>query len=133
MDIPRPPGVDKLDIIISEIRETRNVLETKIDTLALDVGIFREEQRKTKKGASKHLRHQNPYSNCHDHTTQIVQLSEHIRRLEDRAEDTEGRMLRNNVRIIGLPEGEEGTNVTTYVESWLRQEIAPRAYQLYTR
>ncbi|KAJ1180096.1 hypothetical protein NDU88_005320 [Pleurodeles waltl] len=40
--------------------------------------------------------------------------------LERRVEDAEGRTRRNNIRVIGLPEGAEGRDAEAYSESWLR-------------
>lgn len=37
----------------------------------------------------------------------------------DRVEDLENRLRRNNLRLVGVPEKEEGSNPTEYVERWL--------------
>lgn len=42
-----------------------------------------------------------------------------VKALEYRAEDAENRNRRNNLRIIGLPEGAVGVNPTSFVEGML--------------
>lgn len=39
--------------------------------------------------------------------------------LNERADDLENRGRRKNIRIIGLPEGVEGTNPAAFLKSWL--------------
>ena len=43
-----------------------------------------------------------------------------MRFLEGRAEDAEGRSRRSNLRIVGLPEGEEGRDPLTFLEKWIK-------------
>ncbi|KAJ1121902.1 hypothetical protein NDU88_000411 [Pleurodeles waltl] len=50
---------------------------------------------------------------------QVTHLSERVQVLERHAEDAEGRSQRNNIQIIGMPEGIEGTDVVAYLETWL--------------
>ncbi|KAJ1157400.1 hypothetical protein NDU88_010113 [Pleurodeles waltl] len=51
-----------------------------------------------------------------EHKNAIDQLQQQVEALQERVEDAEGRSQRNNVRIIALPEGNEGQNPTQYVE-----------------
>ncbi|KAJ1099851.1 hypothetical protein NDU88_004946 [Pleurodeles waltl] len=50
---------------------------------------------------------------------QVTHLSERVQVLESHAEDGEGRSRRNNIQIVGMPEGVEGTDAVTYLETWL--------------
>ncbi|KAJ1150535.1 hypothetical protein NDU88_003326 [Pleurodeles waltl] len=50
--------------------------------------------------------------------TQVTCLSERVQVLERSVEDTEGRSRRNNMRIVGMPEGVEGTDAVAYLETW---------------
>ncbi|CAM4652937.1 unnamed protein product [Leuciscus chuanchicus] len=51
---------------------------------------------------------------------QIVSLTEH-------ADDLENRGRRKNIRIVGLPEGAEGSNAVTFLQKWI-----PEFLQLQT-
>lgn len=49
-----------------------------------------------------------------------------MKALEYRAEDAENRNRRNNLRIVGLPEGAEGGDPTSFIEGLLR-DLLPEA------
>ncbi|KAJ1166402.1 hypothetical protein NDU88_006806 [Pleurodeles waltl] len=51
---------------------------------------------------------------------QVTFLSERVQVLERRAEDAEGHSRRNNIQIVGMPEGVEGADAVAYLETWLR-------------
>lgn len=46
------------------------------------------------------------------------------RKLQEKLTDREGMSRRNNVRIFGVPEGEEGDSAPLFVEKLLRRELA---------
>ncbi|KAJ1127066.1 hypothetical protein NDU88_005472 [Pleurodeles waltl] len=50
----------------------------------------------------------------------ITQLTMQVQKHEHRAEDAEGCGRCNNVHIVGLPEGREGLDEVTYLETWLK-------------
>ncbi|KAJ1138644.1 hypothetical protein NDU88_005025 [Pleurodeles waltl] len=58
--------------------------------------------------------------------TAIELLQQQVQALQERAEDAEGRSRRNNIRILGTPEGKEGKNPTQYVEEWLKSIVEDR-------
>lgn len=49
---------------------------------------------------------------------QLDQLLKSNKILEERAEDAKGISRRNNVRVTGVPEGEEGANMEAFLERW---------------
>ncbi|KAK7882797.1 hypothetical protein WMY93_028971 [Mugilogobius chulae] len=64
---------------------------------------------------------------ANDHDSQLISLQATVATLTDRVgslsqkcEDLEGRSRRNNVRIIGVPEGSEGSRSTDFVATLLR-------------
>lgn len=61
-----------------------------------------------------------------EHATDLHSLNIRVKHLESRAEDAENRNRRNNLRIIGLPEGAEGKDTTLFTEQLL-QSLLPRA------
>ncbi|KAJ1211708.1 hypothetical protein NDU88_007064 [Pleurodeles waltl] len=61
----------------------------------------------------------------------ISQLTERIQKFEHRAEDAVGHSRRNNVCIVGVPEGVEAPDVVTYLESWARSLLAERPLTMF--
>lgn len=61
-----------------------------------------------------------------DQRASIHTLQVKVKALESRAEDGENRSRRNNLRIVGLPEGAEGQDPTTFTEHLLRT-LLPQA------
>lgn len=62
-----------------------------------------------------------------DHNTRISELeatvsmlTKQAARLEDKCEDLEGRSRRNNIRVIGVPEGVEGPRPTDFIAQLLQ-------------
>lgn len=51
----------------------------------------------------------------------ITSLSEHVTHLDSKCEDLEGRSRRNNIRLVGLAEGCEGSRPTEYVAQLLQE------------
>ncbi|KAK7933584.1 hypothetical protein WMY93_004480 [Mugilogobius chulae] len=49
----------------------------------------------------------------------IKSLEKRVKELEEHADDLENRGRRKNIRIIGLPEGKEGSDPALFFETWL--------------
>uniref|UniRef100_H3AK80 L1 transposable element RRM domain-containing protein n=1 Tax=Latimeria chalumnae TaxID=7897 RepID=H3AK80_LATCH len=49
----------------------------------------------------------------------VLQLQEAIVKLQGKTDDLENRSRRCNLRLVGLPEGEEGKDPASFLESWL--------------
>lgn len=63
-----------------------------------------------------------------DHSTRITELEANVGSLttrvtylDNRCEDLEGRMRRNNIRLLGIPEGVEGPRPTEFVAGLLQE------------
>lgn len=58
--------------------------------------------------------------------TQVIKkpLSEHTLKMAD----MEDRMRRNNIRLVGLPEGVEGSHPEEFLEEWLKVHMAPGTF-----
>ncbi|KAJ1084298.1 hypothetical protein NDU88_004450 [Pleurodeles waltl] len=124
---PTPQGkenMDKLDTILKEIRDSRQAIENRLDMITTDMNIMKDDQAKLSdrlKQTESTVADILPTHN--DNKNAIVKLQQQMEDLQERIEDAEGRSRRNNIRIIGLPEGKEGNNPTQYIETWL-QSIA---------
>ena len=112
---------DKRDNILNAIEHTRERLETKTDEVTVDLSILRDDHKKL---AERVTRNESAVGGLQptvkDTQTQLAELTDHVRYLEGRAEDAEGRARRNNLRIVGLPEGVEGRDPLLYLENCLK-------------
>ncbi|KAJ1114861.1 hypothetical protein NDU88_003091 [Pleurodeles waltl] len=120
-----PP--DNLDIILQEIWDSRSAIEYHIDLLSADLGLLRDDhcklsdKVKTSETTLSALTSQEELQSA-----TINELLKQLTTLQDRAEDVEGPACRNNVRIVGLPEGMKGPNPILYIEQWLQTSTAPQ-------
>ena len=111
--------------MLAAITASSEILEQKIEKLVIDVNLLRVDQSKledkVKENAAslRELKHMVKNS---DSLTKAManQVDQPVRRMED----LEGRSHRNNIRVVGLPEGVEGMDMLTYLETWLREEVA---------
>ena len=96
-----PTLTDILQVIIA----SREVLEIKIDTLAMDMGILRDHHRRltervtTVEGEIAEV--PPPLVTMKERLYEVVAR---VNILETRAEDVENRSRRNNITVIGVPE-----------------------------
>ncbi|KAJ1208294.1 hypothetical protein NDU88_003680 [Pleurodeles waltl] len=117
-------NMDKLDTILKEIRDSRQAIENRLDMITTDINIMKDDQAKlTDRLKQTESTVADILSTYNDNKIAIVKLQQQMEALQKRIEDAEWRSLRNNIRIIGLPEGKEGNDPTQCIESWL-QSIA---------
>ncbi|KAJ1205114.1 hypothetical protein NDU88_000549 [Pleurodeles waltl] len=97
-----------------------------MDTIAADLGTLKDERKKLADkvyATEVTLTELVPQQTLNTDTTSDLQrwIQQH-----DHVEDAEGWAQLNNVRIVGMPEGEEGTNPTQFIEEWFRSAVAPQ-------
>ena len=56
-----------------------------------------------------------------DLKSQVTHLASEVKSLREKCDEMEGRQRRNNIRLIGLPEGIEGPNITDFVARLLEE------------
>ncbi|KAJ1172050.1 hypothetical protein NDU88_003902 [Pleurodeles waltl] len=117
MDVP----MDKLNVILQEIRESRVMIEQRLGSTTIELSILKDDQKKI----TDRLKQTETYvasilPDPKEHKTAIEHLQHQVEALQERVEDAEGRSRRNNIHIIILPEGKEGRDATQYVEDWLK-------------
>lgn len=69
----------------------------------------------------------------HDHGAQIAELRDQVRSLQNKAIDAEDRQGRNNIHVVGLPEGAEGDKPAQFAERLFKQLFVPAGYASYLR
>ena len=108
--------------ILEAIKASSEVLLNKIDALAVDVcSIKREFDKIQKKTAEIETRISKVEEELKKENGGWRTLKKQIKELQDRAVDTESRLRRNNVRILGLPERAEGENPIKFAEKLLTE------------
>lgn len=55
-------------------------------------------------------------------------LQQQVKLLGVKLEDQENRSCRNNVRLVGLPEGAEGSDTVGFLERWLPEVLGPENF-----
>lgn len=111
--------------ILHAIETSREAVETKIDALREDLGLLRADHRKLVQRVTTvetDVGDMKPTMITATRTLTSIEKRVHV--LEQRAEDAENRARRYNIRVTGLPEKIEGTNMLGYLETWLRTEVA---------
>ena len=99
---------------------TRERLKSKIDGVMEGLNLLRDDHQKLKERVTqfeKTLSDLQP--TVTEIRTQMMELTDRDRFLDGRAEDAEGRNRKRNLRIVGLPEGEEGNDPLAYLEQWI--------------
>lgn len=121
---PQTAQVDKLDLILKEIRDTRSALETQIRTLSVGLNLLQADHKKlAEKVKSQKMALDDLIPQQTIHSSQLEDMQRKITALQERIDGAEGRSRRNNVRILRIPEKSEGNNATGFVEQWLRTHV----------
>lgn len=56
-------------------------------------------------------------------------LQNKVHKLTQKLDDLENRQRRSNLRLVGLPEGAEGGDVVSFLQTWLLEILGPDAFQ----
>lgn len=94
---------------MAAINSYQTALTSKIEEVQLDVGLIRQDLDKICSRVAENKRRVGAVEDTvTDHEASIRALQTKVRVLEYMAEVAENRSYRNNLRIVGLPEGVEG-------------------------
>lgn len=125
--------------IIAELRkvqdEAKNELIDKIETLKTEVSGFRGEMGKRMDGIAEDLKGitqrvdeaERRVADMEEFSVETKDILQHTldlqMDLQARINDLEARSRRNNIRIHGIPEEVEGTNITLFIDNFLKSEL----------
>ena len=110
----------QFDKILQAIQDTKTTLETKIDTVALDLGILRADHRKLAERVTElESGSLTVQPTIHQLQKEVRDMAVDVGALQRRAEEAEGRTRRNNIRFVGFPEKAEAKNSDLFLEEWL--------------
>lgn len=95
-------------------------LTSKIDSLQIEMGLMRKDSEKLRRRVDEVETHVGDTEEVvRDHMATLHTLQIRLKHLEAKTEDAENRNWRNNLRIIGLPEGTEGPDTPAFTEHLL--------------
>ena len=116
------------DVILNAIKESKEAVERKVEEVRVDVSLLRQDLRGV---ADRVTEAETRISTAEDEITklrsQVNQLLKSSAVLEDRAEDAENRSRRNNLRLVGIPEGIDTLDMAQTIESWFQAWVAGEA------
>ncbi|KAJ8358111.1 hypothetical protein AAFF_G00032810 [Aldrovandia affinis] len=98
----------------SEISSVRQELKSSIEPLQRTVDAHEETVRDLERAATDHS------TRIDELESTVSMLTSQVKRLDDKCEDLEGRSRRNNIRVLGVPEGLEGHRATDFVAQLLQ-------------
>lgn len=118
MDSLRRDIFEKIDglstSIRSEIASVRQELKNSIDPLQRTVDAHEATVHELERAATDHNTRMNKLE------ATVSMLTKQATRLEDKCEDLEGRSRRNNIRVVGVLEGVEGSQPTDFIAQLLQ-------------
>lgn len=124
---PPPEGLmQQVNQILRALTDTKEALQQDIAQVSLGLRLLWADHVKLVdrvKSTEVALEVLEPAQKAID--VKMGEVTRRLRVLERRAEDAEGRNRRNNIRVVGLPEGIAGTSIIDYLEQWLRTVVAP--------
>ncbi|KAJ1190467.1 hypothetical protein NDU88_007205 [Pleurodeles waltl] len=96
-------------------------LEAKIDKVTSDLVLLHADHHKlADKTAAIEARVDELMRAASHLKSEMEDVLAHVVELERQVEDAEGHSRRNNIQVVGLPEGTEGQDAVAYSETWLR-------------
>lgn len=99
----------------SEISSVRNELKESIEPLQEKIEQYGQTMLELELADTDHS------SRITELETTVRKLTAQVKHLDDCCEDLEGRSRRNNIRLVGLPEGLEGPRPTEFVAQLLKE------------
>lgn len=116
-----PPPQDSTATILDAIERSRTSLLVRIDHLAEECNLIRNDLDKIR---GRMTETESRVSATEDltatHATSIAELQRTVQSLVAKSDDAENRLRRNNVRVLGLPEGEEGDHPAVFAEEFFK-------------
>lgn len=131
MDSLRSDIFEKIDglstSIRSEIASVRQELRNAIDPLRRTVDAHEATVHELERAATDHN------TRINDLEATVSMLTKQATRLEDKCEDLEWRSRRNNIRVVGVPEGVEGTRPADFIAQLLQDLLGLNEKHLLDR
>ncbi|XP_041441303.1 uncharacterized protein LOC121400993 [Xenopus laevis] len=113
--------------ILAAIATCQTTLTTHIEEVKIDLSLIKVDlQAVRERTTAVEARVSALEDMCAPVPAQLTELQQQIKQQASLLDDYENRQRRNNVRVVGLPEGAEGNSPTDFAERWLKQ-LLPNA------
>uniref|UniRef100_H2ZZE1 L1 transposable element RRM domain-containing protein n=1 Tax=Latimeria chalumnae TaxID=7897 RepID=H2ZZE1_LATCH len=122
--VPSPPPnvegqANSMESILRDIHQTNSHIEEKINKINSSISSMDKKMEVfTKRLDEAEHRLGNTEDSVHGMETSVQQLQETVVKLQEKTDDLENRSRRCNLRLVGLPEGEEGKDPVSFLETW---------------
>ncbi|XP_068127183.1 uncharacterized protein [Hyperolius riggenbachi] len=118
--------------ILEAIRQCQTTLTQKIDKIEVNFGLLREDFSKIRTRITDlEQRTSNVEDSVQAHRVAIPGIQQRLTQLENRAVDAENRNRRSNLRILGIPEKSEGSDVVTFIETLLKEKLPEATFSSF--
>lgn len=116
------PAAPTLADIMEAIRAWKDTLMVKINHMATEIGLIHHNMDKFRSRVSEaEERSSHLEESTRTDSRELHALQMQVKALQDKANDTENRLRRNNIRVLGLPEKAEGPRPAEFAETFLTQ------------
>ncbi|XP_068111018.1 uncharacterized protein [Hyperolius riggenbachi] len=140
----KPTPMPNTAELMEAIQNCQAALTSKIDTIEAGFSLLRHDVSKLRDRTKElEARTSTAEDTLQHHRVVVPGALQRLTQLESRAEDAENRNRRNNLRIVGIPEGAEGSDAVSFLEELLQQLLPDaklskffaieRAHRLATR
>ncbi|KAJ1119212.1 hypothetical protein NDU88_007398 [Pleurodeles waltl] len=131
---PGPSCEPSMGAIMAAIQDMRGSLEPKLDAVTMDVTLLQADLKKVAaKVTNAEMGIARLQSTSKRHEDQILFLTAEHEKIVSRLEDQEGRAQRNNIRVVGVPEGIQGLSVELFLETLMTDSMLPKGlYKFFT-
>lgn len=110
--------------ILATIEGFKSMLMLKVEHLASECTLIRHDLDKIKRRLSEAEGCINTVEDQQSsHSSQITELQSLVNTLVHKVDDAENRQRQNNIRVVGLPEGEEGSRPAIFAESLFKNVL----------
>lgn len=107
--------------LMQAVTTCQSTLTGKIESVQLDISLIRRDMDSFRARLAVAVRCVGDSEDTlRDHSASLCTLQTRVKLLENKAEDAENCNRRNNLRIVGLPEGVEGSDPPAFTEHLLR-------------
>lgn len=111
--------------ILKGISASKAELMGRIDHLSSECNLIRHDLDKIRgRLTTVETRVSDIEDTSHDHGAQLAELRDQVRALQHKAIDAEDRQRRNNIRVVGLPEGAEGDKPAQFAELFFKELLS---------
>lgn len=115
--------------ILGAIQAAHASTTAQLDTITIDISLLRQDMQKLRERTTEvEQRVSRLEDTARPLPSDLARVQKQLAEMTDKADDIENRLRRNNVRLVGLPEGVEGRAPEKFMEDWLKSTFGPEPF-----